>query len=243
MSEKFKCLLDLKKKLLSSFSEYLPPSSEIDSFEVGYLEGRKQTKRWMISEKDITEMYESEGDEITLWCDGRDVTRKRKDLEDSSSQVPASKHAKTSHHESLVEELAQELSTLHGDKFNFMYGHYKIWARMIVTKQYTDKNTPPSIPILTGKGEKKSKKDFSDTVADCAVAIVRALSPENQATCSNPTAHTSPDKISPSKKANLRSQYLSQLRTLQNLRDDGVLTQDEFQHEKLVILDSLKSLV
>jgi len=39
--------------------------------------------------------------------------------------------------------------------------------------------------------------------------------------------------ISPGKKVNLRSQYLSQLKTLQNLRDDGVLTQEEFQEEKM----------
>jgi hypothetical protein len=63
-------------KLLSSLSEYVPPISEIDSFELGYLEGRRQTKRWIVSDSDIIEMYNNAPNneqEVQLWCDGRDV--------------------------------------------------------------------------------------------------------------------------------------------------------------------------
>ncbi len=243
VNEKFKSLPELKRKLLSTLDDYLPPPS-VDSFEVGYLEGRKQTKRWMISEQDILEMYENEGDEIILWCDGKNVTGKRKNSDDVNPEEPASKHCRGSH-ENQIEDMAKELGSIHSDKFS--YSQYKVWARMIINKQHTDKDIPPNIPVIMGKIEKKSKKDFSDTVADCAVAIVKALAPasaSNQATCSYATANAVqvlPDGISPSKKVNLRSQYFSQLRTLQNLRDDGVLTQ-EFQHEKLAILDNLKAI-
>ena len=126
-------------KLLTSLSDYLPPCSEIDSFEIGYLEGRKQVKRWIISEKDITEMYENEGEEITLWCDGKDI-RKRKNLDGVNPEVTANKCSKNLH-ESHIEELSQELTSIHGDKFN--YAQYKLWARMMANKQHTDKNIPP----------------------------------------------------------------------------------------------------
>ena len=98
--------------------------------------------------------------------------------------------------------------------------------------------------MIMGKIEKNSKKDFSDSIADCAVAIVKALAP-NQALLQPlqpSTVQVLPDGISPGKKVNLRSQYLSQLKTLQSLRDDGVLTQDEFQQQKSDILDNLKAI-
>ncbi len=44
-------------KLMSTLGEHLPPVSEIDSFEVGYLEGRRQIKRWIVSDADVVEMY------------------------------------------------------------------------------------------------------------------------------------------------------------------------------------------
>ena len=249
VNEKFKTPVELKTKLISTLSEYLPPNSEIDTFEVGYLEGRRQTKKWIVSEKDISEMYENAPNydgEIILWCDGKDVSRKRK-VDDASSENPASKRSSlstSSHHEDEIEDLTQELSTIHGDKYN--YAQYKLWARMIVNQQHRDKDNPPNIPMIMGKPDKKSKKDFSESLADCAVAIVKAL----QAPVA-PTTHTRPqsssvqgfpDGISPSKKVNLRSQYLSQLKTLQNLCDDGVLTQDEFLEEKSIVLNNLKAL-
>ncbi len=247
VNEMFKSPIELKKKLLSTLSEHLPSSSEIDSFELGYLEGRRQTKRWIISEKDLFEMYEnapSDDREILLWCDGKDVSRKRKGTDDDAAEKPAPKRSgfTSSAHENDIEALTEELTSIHGDKYS--YAQYKLWARMIINKQHKDKDTPPNIPMIMGKPDKKEKKDFSESMAECAVAIVKALQapavPATQATltCPQPV----PDGISPSKKVSLRSQYLSQLKTLQNLRDDGVLTQDEFQAEKDIVLSSLKAL-
>ena len=46
--------------------------------------------------------------------------------------------------------------------------------------------------------------------------------------------------MSPAKKVELRSQYLKQLKEIQNLKDEGVLTLEEFQVEKDTILQTLK---
>lgn len=45
--------------------------------------------------------------------------------------------------------------------------------------------------------------------------------------------------MSPGKKVELRSQYLKEI---QNLKDEGVLTLEEFQAEKDTILQALKGL-
>ena len=243
--------VELKMKLLSTLSEHLPPISEIDSFEVGYMEGRRQTKRWIISEDDISEMYENAPNddcEILLWCDGKDVSRidrKRKGSDISVDKTAPKRSSPTSSsHEQEVEALSQELNSIHGEKYT--YAQYKLWARMILNQQHRDKETPPNIPMIMGKPEKKAKKDFSESLADCAVAIVKALQPPAPTTPATSagvhSVSTPPNGISPGKKVNLRSQYLSQLKTLQSLRDDGVLTQEEFIEEKAIVLKNLKAL-
>jgi len=120
---------------------------------------------------------------------------------------------------------------------------------MIINKQHSDRDHPPNIPMIM-EPEKKNKMDVRECLADCAVAIVKALcalapsmsSTHTADTQHQPSAQVLPGGMSPGKKVNLRSQYLSQLKTLQNLRDDGVLTLDEFQSEKVIILESLKTL-
>ena len=246
VKEKFDSLLQLKLKLMGSLGEHLPPVSEIDVFEVGYLEGRRQTKR----DTDLVEMYTNapnEEHEILLWCDGKDVSRKRKCTSYSSNEEPAAKRSNNSHEEA-IEEVAHELEGIHGDKF--VYRQYKLWGRMIVNKQHKDKNTPPKLPMIMGKLDKTDKKDFSECISDCAVAITKALQ-QPSANPDSPTSQNLPSEgnipklaegISPGKKVNLRSQYLSQLKTLQGLRDDNVLTNEEFCEQKTSILNTLKAM-
>ena len=98
--------------------------------------------------------------------------------------------------------------------------------------------------MITGKTIRKGKGDsFADNLASAAVAIVQALkgpSPVDSVPANSvATTHVS-NIMSPTKKANLRSQYLKQLKEIQNLRDEGVLTLEEFQSEKDSILQTLK---
>ena len=246
VKDKFKTPIELKMKLLSSLYEHLPPSCEIDSFEVGYMEGRRQTKRRIVSTKDMKNMYKNVPNddlEILLWCDGKDVSHKRYCVQEPNADRPVPKRSNlaNSSHEEDIEDITQEFSSAHGDKYS--YAQYKLWARMIMNKQHNDKDNPPNILMIVGKPEKKSKKDFDECLADCAVAIVKALqAPAVPTSLANappvafaqpqPTAQGLHDGISPGKKVNLRAQYLSQLKTLQTLRDDGVLTSHEFQVKK-----------
>ena len=57
-----------------------------------------------------------------------------------------------------------------------------------------------------------------------------------------PTGPTTTAGISPGKIANLRSNYLQQIRDLHSLFENGAITECEFQEQKLPILEHLKKL-
>ena len=54
MSEKFDSVNGLKLKLIDSFPEYVPSSP---TFQVGYLVGRRNQKRWIVQQEDLKMMY------------------------------------------------------------------------------------------------------------------------------------------------------------------------------------------
>ena len=126
----------------------------------------------------------------------------------------------------------QKLQSIHSDDYD--YGQYRLWARMIKNNQWKDFNNPPNLPKITGKVSRKDKSvTVVDTLATAAVAIIKELkdttTPANKGTCT-------PGGMSPGK-VELRSQYLKQ--RIQNLKDEGVLTLEEFQAED-TILQTLK---
>ena len=76
--------------------------------------------------------------------------------------------------------------------------------------------------MITGKVSRNDKGvTVVDTLAIAAVAIIKELkkdttTPANRGTCT-------PGGMSRGKKAELHSQYLKQLKEIQNLKDEGVL--------------------
>ena len=246
VTEKFETVLQLKQKLINTLSAHVPPLSAIDTFNVGYFHGRPQTKSWMVAAEDMQAMYASARDkDILLWCDGKELStgRKRKNLSRDEEDMPNSSKRSTSFaaEEEELEKYISELQEIHGDKYD--YGEYKIWARMIKNRQWKDKDTPPNLPMIRGKAGPKGKTDVVDTLATAAVAIIKALQPSDARPKSPAaTATRTADGMSPGKKVQLRSQYLNQLKEIQNLRDENVLTADEFQAEKDTILQTLREL-
>lgn len=160
VTEKFETVCQLKQKLIDTLSSHVPPLSAIDSFNVGYLHGRPQTKSWMVAEEDLQAMYAGARDkDILLWCDGKDVStgRKRKNLSRDEEDMPSSSKHSTNYtsEEEELEKYVSELQEIHGDKYD--YGEYKIWARMIKNRQWKDKDTPPNLPMIQGKAGRKGK--------------------------------------------------------------------------------------
>lgn len=255
VTERFVAVNDLKEKLNETLGAHLPKLASMDEFNVGYFHGRPQLKSWILTEADLQVMYSACSKEILLWCDGKSQDssrRKRKKTvnqdedEDEVELTTTGKRATSAKsagaEEEEMEENIHELQSIHAD--NYDYGQYRLWARMIKNKQWKDFHNPPNLPMITGKVSRKCKTDVVDTLATTAVAIIKALRDPSSAAASESCvatkeAHT-PHGISPAKKVELRSKYLKQLREIQNLRDEGVLTLDEFQVEKDTILQALK---
>ena len=113
---------------------------------------------------------------------------------------------------------------------------------MIVNKQHEDFDEPPNIPIITGgiKSPKKNNDAISEVLCNAAVAITQALTPGK----SNPSTSQKASLIgvSPSSKATLSNNYISQLKSLQELREMGVLSDEEFMEQKRFALNSIRKL-
>ena len=113
---------------------------------------------------------------------------------------------------------------------------------MIRNNQWKDFNNPPNVPMITGKVPRRDKggNPVVDTPATAAVVIIKALEDPSSSTAPANKGMCTPGGMSPAKKVELRSQYLRQLKEIQNLKDEGVLTLEEFQAEKDTILQTLK---
>ena len=111
---------------------------------------------------------------------------------------------------------------------------------MIVAKTH-DQDNPPKVPMLTGVQKSKQKESLSDALTSAAFAVAKVFSPSQPSLSENVPANQG--TFSPSKKIDLQMKNLEQLRQLQQLKEDGILSQDEFQSQKKIVLMALNSLV
>ena len=240
MHEEFQSPTELKK-LMDTFKDKLPDSFD---FQVGYVTKKGSSKRWIEQEADLTSMYKQlEGSEtVTIFCDGKHKeptppTRKRKRTNDDPP--PASDH------EGEIKQVANDLSERHGSKWN--HRQYQIWARMHVNNQWDSLDEPPNIPLISGGIKISRKETLSETLSGAAVALVKALTNQNSSNQSESNGKSTPQPlpsigVSPASKARLSREYITQLKELQDLRECGVLNEDEFQEQKKFALNNLRKM-
>jgi len=260
---KFGSVVELKVKLLEEFEDLIPPNL---SFSVGFYDGRQSTKRWVCTAEDLSAMYRAHKDhpekEIRLWCDGR----KADEEDDCNETLRNPKRKKTSEppltrreeEESQIDDLVAELrekNTTH----ELSEPQYRLWARMIMSGVHTSKEIPPQIPMITEVSGKRRKKSLEqdEMIVGTAAAIVKAVnnvsntqvvhSPPSQS--SSPMAYqqglsgdVGPVGVSPGKAVDIRGKSLNQLSTLKQLFEEGILSQDEFDEQKQIILHGLRKL-
>ena len=135
-----------------------------------------------------------------------------------------------------------ELKDKHSGKFSIP--QLRLWARMVARGIHDDMEEPPQVPMITGITPKRAKREtLSDALTPLANAITKAFT-ANQA-CSTPEKSAVPSQqcgISPAKVADVRMKNLEQLKFLQQLYEDGILSHAEFIEQKGIILDSLRKL-
>ena len=159
---------------------------------------------------------------ITLWCDARiepssdGSSKKKRSCRDDGREEPTSKQARR---ERDIDDIFETLREKHSVD-DYSDPQLRLWARMYAN------------------GSHSSNKSLTEALAGAATAVTKILAPRSP----SKVPHRKPDGISPSSKANLSGQYLQQLRTLQQLRDDKTLTEEEFQEQKFMLLKNIKGL-
>ncbi len=248
--EVFRSPTALRIKLIESFRDKIPSTT---CFQIGYIAKRGNGKRWIEDSPDLRSMYKQLElcDTITLFCEGRADDSTSSGANKRKRKAPAEQSPDSGRldHEEEVKRVAVDLSAKHGTKYNEK--QFKLWARMIVNKQHEDLDEPPNIPLLTGGIKKIPRKEtLSEAITGAACAFAKALTsregdkpplpgtPNGKSSCV-PSASAG---ISPSSKARLSGEYIKQLKTLQELRENGVLSDVEFQEQKTYALDSIRNM-
>ena len=117
---------------------------------------------------------------------------------------------------------------------------FRIWAEMVASGMYCSMDNPPNTTMFTraGSGTPSRKKDnvpVARALSDAATVIATALSPAVSTSSTHIIASNSPAKVIES-----RSKLYRQLNELQNLKQSGVLTDEEYCEEKGTIMKLLQ---
>lgn len=231
---KFETVIALHAKLIENFTDQVPSSV---TFDVGFHEGQKHSKMWIVTNDDLNLMYDKyPSGEITLWCEGRNeklyVSERGKRKKD---EVTSRRQEK----EEEVDQLFKELKDKHANQFDTP--KLRLWARMMSSNLHDSLDEPPNVPAFLGSTPKKCRQEsLSDALSGAAVAFAKVLHPGQTTTCTEQTK--TPSCLSPGKSIELRMKNFEQLRYLQQLFEDGILTQTEYMEQKQTILTSLRKL-
>lgn len=220
----------LRIKLVEHFKELVPENLH---FDVGYFEGQQHCKIWLASNEDFALMYRKHPKgEITLWCDGRKDEdddnigkKKRKRDGDKSS-------SRRQEREDEVDDIFKQLKEKHEKKYDIP--KLRLWARSICGNLHDDLDTPPDLPAFREHTARKAPREsLTDALTGAAVTLTKMFKGDNVEKSA---------LVPPELKIDLRMKSFGQLRYLQQLLDDGILTATEYTEQKENILSSLRNL-
>ena len=182
---------------------------------------------------------------MNLWCDARcqedevDNAHKRKRDVDSNKKVSIVEN------EREVDEVYKKLLDKHGGKWDTP--RLRLWARRICAQQHSSYDNPPDLPAFKEPEPKKRKESLSDALMGAAVAFASVMTgsskPQDQSSSKGGAAErvnmesSSGACVSP---VELRMKNFEQLRFLQQLFDDGILSESEYTEQKRSILSFLR---
>lgn len=237
---KFSSPLDIRLKIIEECSQHVPSTTD---YNVGYFD--QQAKVLLVTNDDVETMYQNcSTRSITLWCDGNQVQKTsgstgKKRKYDSVSEYREDK-------ENEVDTVLEELQEIHEDG-QYDMPRLRLWSRMIATGIHNDYHNPPNIPALTGNSSKRARQAKSDNLSEAlssaAVAVVDAIKgKEPKDNVYGTTSSVSTKPLSPDMAVDIRMKNYEQLRYLQSLLHDGILSDCEYTEQKESILTSLRKL-
>lgn len=173
VSSKFESVNGLRVRLMDEFQDQVPKTA---TFDVGYFEGKQQSKIWLVTSKDLEKLYDvyPKGGEVHLWCDGVCETGVESCRSTKRSKEAESAGTKRSQQEGEVESIYKELKEKHQDSWDTP--RLQLWARCIVSGIHDDYDIPPDSPAFSTAAPKRARKEsLSEAIGGAAVAIVKAL--------------------------------------------------------------------
>ena len=246
---KFESIVGLKMKLMDEFGPLLPPTTD---FQIGYFSGRQSTKYWLMCQEDIDNMnrcVDKTKGTMMLWCDGKSAPEsissggKRKKKAD---EPPPSKRQLI---EDELDTVIKDLQEKHANKYTLP--QLRCWARMITSGKHHDRDNIPVFLDLDNQPKKQKRATLAEAITDAAKTFAQATKSPNMSQCSSQSvviaSSGSPSTlvascstrdltvstgISPGKVTELRTKKLRELRELQGLLEQNILTQQEFVEQK-----------
>ena len=265
--EDIDCPTKLKQEIFSQCGDCVVPKPA--TMELGYFHQAK--KFWLNNRLDMTDAWEihSKGGNLVFWCVGADssqpsksVPRKRTqqqqengsddecELQQLKKSKKAGKQSKQEERKAMAEEYESALKEKHQDAYTRF--QYKLWAEMLAAGVHTDLDSPPSASMFGREHKRVNSKNTSSDVAtlgDAVAGMVGLLSQtltSSAHTQQTPTAgkagQVSNSDLSPMKCAELRSIYIKQIGKLRQLYDNGVLSKEEYEEQRIELVDSMRRL-
>jgi hypothetical protein len=236
-NDKFRSVTDLRVRLLEELSDDL---SGTINFDIGYYEARS-SKLLVVTSDDLKQMYEhfKAQEDIQLWCDAVNCDGDKSSASDTQKGKKRRREPEKSS-EDDVDTIYQELKEKHKDKYTIP--QLRLWARMIHCGTHDGYDNPPAVPMFSGTQPKRPRKEsLADTIAESVAAFSKAFGSNSpaQSSTSSPTPTLG---LSPGKSIDLRMKNLQQLRYIQQLFEDNILSEPEFLEQKKNILESLRKL-
>ena len=230
----FTSIKHLRQVLCAELSDDLP-----SSFNVGYFEGRHHTKKWLTTDQDLMAMNSKfTGGNVCLWCDAAQQTS-QVSRESRDRSPPRKKSSKRDDKEKEVEDLFQDLKDRHGNDYSGP--QLRLWARMMSNGLHEDLDNPPRVPMITGATPKRPKQDsLTEALTSVATVFAKMITTPSSAQPAGATSSTV--GLSPCKAADLRMKHLEQLRCLQQLMEDNIISESEFKEQKEIINATLRKI-
>ncbi len=181
----------------------------------------------------IFRMRSTEVGKVVFWCMGPGTGKKRdRHVDDSDDDCPSKKKSASEIRVARVNDFKVNLRTKHGSTYSGV--QYAMRAEMLVGGGHESMDEPPPAPMFgSSRARGKLGSSMTDAFTVLAGSIANALSPPKR----KETNHDSPTKS-----VTLRGKYIEQLRDLVHLKEICALTEEEYQEQRLTVVNLLRKL-
>ena len=234
ISGQFSSLDALKKGVLSKCADRISIEAGFGYIEPGH--GLSGKKRWLICDDDLQERYSVHEDkrEVILWSYAANTSKRPRSPDDSEEGSNASKRSRYDKQiDKLreVDEIEDKLRSKNEGKYT--EEQIRMWAHLIHMKKHTSYDEPPNKRFWKSKSSVTEGTGATTSGATAVTTCASGVSISGVTASKNVSA-------SPGRRVNLREQCIDQLLRLQQLFDNGGLTQEQYTEMKEGIMNEMK---